>query len=94
MVKIDLKKLLLKEAEKFTKAKVNSLVYALKDATPVDTGRARDGWYTTGDSIRNDVEYVDDLNQGTSKQAPVRFIEKTVLSQSGVKSEGVIVRSI
>jgi len=94
MVKIDLKKLLLKEAEKFKKAKVQSLVNALKEATPVDTGNARDGWYIAGDSIRNDVEYVDELNQGTSKQAPVRFIEKTLLAQPGIKPEGVIVKSI
>lgn len=77
-------------------------------ATPVDTGRARFGWYITlnapstevppegkytmpsaakhsavGDYytvkdvlyITNNVPYIGDLNNGSSKQAPARFVE-------------------
>lgn len=96
MIKIklnfNLEKEIKKEAEKTRKTKIEILVKALKDATPVDTGRARDGWYATEDSIRNDVEYVKELNHGTSKQAPSHFIEKTLLSGVGVKPTGVIVK--
>ena len=62
---------------------VAAMTQALKDATPVDTGRARDGWHAEyiGDvyNIRNPVEYIDKLNEGSSKQAPAHFIENTVL---------------
>jgi hypothetical protein len=71
--------------------KTASLVSELRDATPVDTGRARDGWYASGGAICNDVEYVDDLNRGTSRQAPPYFIEKTLLLQPGVSPNGTIV---
>jgi hypothetical protein len=51
-------------------------------ATPVDTGRARAGWtftpatsaYSTA-TIANNVDYVIYLNQGSSQQAPARFVE-------------------
>lgn len=56
----------------------------LKIVTPVDTGKARKGWYnkknytiygTAAGEINNDVEYIEILNQGHSKQAPKYFIE-------------------
>jgi|GEM_PF-1580386 len=65
----------------------------LREETPVDTGRARDGWYITKYDIRNDVEYVSMLNNGTSKRPGTHFIEKAVLKNSKVKPSGIIVRT-
>ena len=78
------------EAKK--KAKMSQMVEALKDATPVATGHARDGWHVSGDSIVNEVDYIDDLNDGSSQQAPAFFIEQTLLAQEGVSPSGTIVR--
>lgn len=71
---------------------MKDLVQSLKDATPVDTGEARDGWRIEGSSIENDVGHVSELNQGSSQQAPTHFIESTVLSHRGVRPNGVIVK--
>jgi hypothetical protein len=70
------------------------LVEALKDATPVDTGEARDGWKRKGNAIVNEVPHIKQLNDGSSVQAPAFFIEQTVLAQSGVKPNGTIVKEI
>lgn len=96
------------------KAMKVGIVEALRQvtiSTPVDTGRARWGWYlsirvpsrqvppegkysapklnekmlalnhsfTISDTLylTNNVPYVPDLNNGTSKQAPARFVEKS-----------------
>ena len=67
------------------------LVEELKAATPVDTGEARDGWKSDGKSIINEVEHIASLNDGSSTQAPARFIEKTVLAHEGVHPSGIIV---
>jgi hypothetical protein len=79
------------EAEKASEIK-NKLV----SATPVDTGEAKAGWRLNkeikGFSISNDVDHIGPLNSGSSKQAPSRFIEKTVLSVPGVKPNGAIVK--
>jgi hypothetical protein len=69
------------------------LVERLKEATPVDTGNARDGWKLKDDTIINEVEYIVPLNNGHSQQAPSHFIEKTVLSHPNIKVDGIIVRS-
>ncbi len=68
------------------------LILALKAATPVNTGKARDGWALINDKIVNDVEYISQLNNGSSKQAPPFFIEKVVLANPNVKAHGSIVR--
>lgn len=73
--------------------KMNSVVQALKEATPVDTGEARNGWKIDGSSIINEVEHIKYLNEGSSVQAPARFIEQTVLSQEGVSPSGIVVVS-
>jgi hypothetical protein len=67
------------------------LLSSLKVATPVDTGKARDSWALTPTGIENSVEYIDELNGGSSKQAPVYFIERTVLSNPVVTANGKIV---
>lgn len=66
--------------------KCENLVSDLKEATPVDTGNARDNWKVvpTGDpkrpfKIDNLVPYIQYLNQGSSKQAPAYFIESVAL---------------
>ena len=96
--KIKLKGNLKEEADKLIKQsldkKVKDCLIALKEATPVLTGKARDGWHKEGNTIVNEVEYIDILNDGTSKQAPEYFIEKTLLAQKGVIPSGTIVRSI
>lgn len=73
--------------------KIKSIISALKAATPIDTGNARDNWRRDNDVIRNDVEYINRLNAGSSQQAPAHFIETTLLAQKGVKPNGTIVRS-
>jgi hypothetical protein len=73
---------------------VKKLIKDLKEETPVDSGAARDGWKYTGTSIINKIPYIDDLNRGTSKQAPSYFIEKTLLKSLAVKPNGVIVSNL
>ena len=97
MIKIrfkgDLKKEIDTMIESEKKAKLESLASSLADATPIDTGEARQGWYVDGDSIVNNVEHIENLNAGTSAQAPTHFIEQTLLTQQGVSPSGTIVRS-
>ena len=70
---------------------VNNLIADLKEATPVDTGEARDGWHREGNHIVNNVDHIDVLNSGSSKQAPSHFIEQTILNNSDVSPNGIIV---
>ena len=70
--------------------KKHKLVDNLKRATPVRTGKARDGWMVTAKGIENPVDYIDKLNGGSSKQAPAFFIEKTLLSDPDVRPNGII----
>ena len=42
--------------EQFVKTK-KELLQALKDATPEDTGEAREGWRLEGNTIVNDVDH-------------------------------------
>ena len=81
------------QIEAATKRKANQLVSALREATPKDTGAAAAGWRTEGKTIVNDVEYISQLNEGHSKQAPAHFVESTVLQAGGVHPNGTIVRS-
>ena len=55
-----------------------SLLTELRAATPVESGRARDGWHLTETGIRNDVPYVGRLNAGSSRQAPAGFVEAAI----------------
>ncbi len=68
--------------EKDTK-RVKAMVAELREATPVDTGKARSSWSVTPFShsfaVVNDTTYIEYLNQGTSKQAPAYFIESIAL---------------
>ena len=71
--------------------KRQQIVSALKAATPVDTGAARDGWRIEGKAVVNDVPYISALNEGSSPQAPAHFVELAVLGVGGVTPNGVIV---
>lgn len=55
-----------------------NLLQELRAATPVETGRARDGWRRDATGIRNDVPYVGRLNAGSSRQAPAGFVEAAI----------------
>lgn len=60
-------------------------------ATPVDTGRARNSWRVSdtiyqisdfdliGQEVVNTTSYIEDLNMGSSNQAPSLFIEQSFL---------------
>jgi hypothetical protein len=91
-VKGNLNKDVRAEIEKQRQKITEDLLNKLKEATPVDTGNARDGWKIDGRNIVNNVNYISVLNEGTSKQAPAHFIEKTVLNNPNVKPNGVIVQ--
>lgn len=93
-VNLNLEKDFRKEVSKQAQVKLSNAVIALKNATPVDTGNARDNWKVEGNKIINEVEYIEHLNAGSSKQAPVYFIEKTLLAQRGIRPSGTIVRSL
>lgn len=96
MIKVKVRGNILKDfdvAVSQSKDKVmKELVERLQENTPVDTGEARDGWRIEGSSIVNDVEHIQKLNEGSSQQAPSHFIEKTLLSQEGIRPSGTIVR--
>jgi hypothetical protein len=92
----------------------------LKEATPVDTGRARNSWNLTANPagfrdaksggsvpsilpqisdkkvetlyLTNGTPYIENLNQGSSRQAPMRFIETTVLENYSV--DGILFETI
>ena len=92
----------IKKIQKYTKTQIelektkqiNGLVQELREATPVDTGEARDGWKRDDDAIVNEVEHISYLNEGTSQQAPALFVEITVLAHKGVRPSGMIVKNI
>jgi len=72
--------------------KIEEIVAALQEATPVDTGYARGNWVNNSNkTITNDAEYLEQLNAGSSQQAPSHFIESTLLNIKGVNSKGTVV---
>lgn len=62
----------------------DSLNANLKSTTPKDTGNARKGWTVRhkGDefTIRNRVDYIGALNEGSSRQAPKDYVGRTIRS--------------
>jgi len=92
-VKFDMKAIRKKVYEQIEKEETlarKQALDAVRAQTPVDTGEARDGWRLEGQSLVNDVEHIASLNAGNSRQAPSRFIEKTLLAE-GFEPNGVIV---
>lgn len=62
---------------------VSDLKNELVEQTPVDTGFARDSWSIEKQdkdfNVTNKAEYIQYLNEGSSSQAPARFVETTAL---------------
>lgn len=66
------------------------LFRALVSATPIDTGQAQRGWKEVKDMsklvgtnkkaivIRNDVAYIQRLDEGHSSQQPKGFVKQTI----------------
>jgi len=90
----NLKKQFKKSIKDQLDTRANSIVTKLKAVTPVDTGYARDSWKYSDNKITNSASYIDQLNSGSSQQAPRLFIESTVLSQPGVIPNGIIVEDL
>jgi len=82
-----------KKVENDKQSLLKQITEDLRNATPVDTGLARESWSFTKDSIENSVDYILNLNRGSSKQAPSNFIESTVLARKEVSPGGIIVRN-
>jgi len=79
-------------SKKLVKETKKKAIRGLRDATPVDTGEARDGWTYDDKGIYNPVEHLRQLNRGSSMQAPLNFVESAILSTPGVEANGIIVR--
>lgn len=92
-VRNNLKKEFEAKAKELQHKRAQQLVKALADNTPVDTGEAQQGWRYTGTAIVNEVDHIENLNDGSSKQAPAHFVERTLLSFQDVAPNGTIVRS-
>lgn len=71
------------EIETQSDIQVARLMQDLVDETPIDTGEARASWgmnkLNKDYIIRNTAEHIKYLNEGSSKQAPARFIESVAL---------------
>jgi len=87
-----------KESEKKIRRIVDRMVSHLVIVTPIDTGYARESWRVeeTGKKnlpfrVENDAEYIQRLNEGSSKQAPPYFIERVAIQYG--KPVGHIVRT-
>lgn len=66
----------------------NDYKAAVVPRTPIDTGRARRGWQTRTNQIRNDVPYIGKLETGYSRQAPRGFVNqalKTTIDKSKLR---------
>ena len=72
-----------KEIELANDKKVSNMTDELIAFTPIDTGLARRSWGVTKMphiyNVENTVPYIQHLNEGSSKQAPARFIEAIAL---------------
>lgn len=74
---------------------VNKMKSELVRETPIDTGLARASWNVERQdknfNLENTAEYIEYLNQGSSKQAPAYFIETVALKYG--KPLGTIVET-
>jgi hypothetical protein len=76
-------------ARDYDKYQRNLFLNLVKD-TPIDTGQAQKGWKNVSDMsdllgtgktkvvIRNDVPYIQRLDEGHSSQAPKGYVEKVI----------------
>jgi hypothetical protein len=51
---------------------------AVVPRTPIDTGRARNGWQARKTGINNAVPYIRKLEEGYSRQAPRGFVQQAL----------------
>jgi len=95
-MRVTLKGSLLKEFDELHRKEVErkkkEAVEALAAATPVDTGEASRGWEYDDKGIYNNVDHIVGLNRGSSLQAPLNFVETTVMQIRGIEPNGIIVR--
>lgn len=80
-----------REILKAEKLKTKEALARVARATPVDTGKARASWRQEGHTVVTDCPYIDELNRGTSAQAPAYFIEHAILQDVSLKPNGTIV---
>jgi len=66
----------------------------VKSDTPVKTGYARDSWKIQNGVVSSDCSYMDDLNRGSSRQAPSHFIETAILKDPSLVPNGTIVLNV
>ena len=86
--------------DKELKENVAKSLVDLKSVTPKDTGLAANSWQLEKSiddvhgfdqyEVNNAVDYIGVLNSGSSKQAPKRFIEKTLLKY--FEADGIVVK--
>jgi len=77
-----------KEVDDSVESRTAFATEALARVTPIDTGYARSRWVYDIKEINNeivgvitnDADYIEYLNQGSSKQAPAFFIERTLIA--------------
>jgi hypothetical protein len=91
-----IKKLISEKISKEMAKSILPMITELKEVTPIDTGLARASWKVSpivedAVNITNDVPYIEQLNSGSSKQAPAYFIEKVALKYG--TPNGVIVET-
>lgn len=95
-------RLLKQEIQRAVRLEAMEAVRNVKIAMPVDTGRARASWgspeaegifYYEDDGYTNvqgtNVVYVDELNAGSSKQAPAGFIDAEEEARADALSERI-----
>jgi hypothetical protein len=67
------------DIEEVTEKAVIDLHAVIRDDTPKDTGQARSGWQLEGSGQRwtifNNVEYIEALENGHSRQAPYGMVD-------------------
>lgn len=80
------------EEKKYLEKMKEKIMQDLVEATPVDTGFAASNWKITPTGIENDTPYLEQLNAGSSEQAPAHFVEQTILAQKGVRPNGPLLR--
>lgn len=78
-----------KKVEEVQDIFLNNCLESIKAKTPVDTGRARDGWYISDKQILNDVPYVPYLEMGTEKMRPFAMVASTVANKDDLLARAI-----
>ena len=74
-----------KRIDDYVKKLESNLFHGVRQRTPKDKGNAQRGWRKKskrqGFRIENNVEYIGALNEGHSRQAPAKFIQREIRKQ-------------